>query len=121
METSLVWDQDLLTPMVCWTSKLCVVSLLFFADLSCSLVYAKLLLLLHVHMKLRIYTLTCLLRLSFRSHYRFDLTVEEAIELGKRAILHATHRDAYSGGMNNGEIYKEIVRSYVSVLCPSPY
>ena len=36
------------------------------------------------------------------SHYRFDLTVEEAIELGKRAILHATHRDAYSGGINNG-------------------
>jgi 20S proteasome subunit beta 5 len=27
--------------------------------------------------------------------------VEEAIELGKRAILHATHRDAYSGGINN--------------------
>ena len=30
------------------------------------------------------------------------MTVEEAIELGKRAILHATHRDAYSGGINNG-------------------
>jgi 20S proteasome subunit beta 5 len=27
-----------------------------------------------------------------------DLTVEEAIDLGKRAIYHATHRDAYSGG-----------------------
>ena len=35
------------------------------------------------------------------NHYRFDMTVEEAIELGKRAILHATHRDAYSGGINN--------------------
>mmetsp|Transcript_14053 Transcript_14053/g.21009 ORF Transcript_14053/g.21009 Transcript_14053/m.21009 type:complete len:284 (-) Transcript_14053:145-996(-) len=35
------------------------------------------------------------------NHYRYDLTVEEAIELGKRAILHATHRDAYSGGINN--------------------
>lgn len=35
------------------------------------------------------------------SYYRYDLTVEEAIELGKRAILHATHRDAYSGGINN--------------------
>mgnify|MGYP003386050365 CR=1 FL=1 len=42
--------------------------------------------------------------LSTRSHYRYDLTVEEAIELGKRAILHATHRDAYSGGMNNGTV-----------------
>jgi hypothetical protein len=38
-----------------------------------------------------------------RSYYRFDLSVDEAIELGKRAILHATHRDAYSGGINNGE------------------
>mmetsp|Transcript_1062 Transcript_1062/g.1184 ORF Transcript_1062/g.1184 Transcript_1062/m.1184 type:complete len:295 (+) Transcript_1062:197-1081(+) len=35
------------------------------------------------------------------NYYRYDLSVEEAIELGKRAILHATHRDAYSGGTNN--------------------
>lgn len=33
--------------------------------------------------------------------YRPDLTVEEAIDLGKRAIYHATHRDAASGGINN--------------------
>lgn len=32
------------------------------------------------------------------SGYRHDLTVEEAIDLGRRAIYHATHRDAYSGG-----------------------
>lgn len=30
------------------------------------------------------------------------MTIEEAIELGKRAIMHAVHRDAYSGGINNG-------------------
>lgn len=35
------------------------------------------------------------------TYYRWDMTKEEAIELGKRAIMHATHRDAYSGGMNN--------------------
>lgn len=35
------------------------------------------------------------------TYYRPDLTVEEAIDLGKRAIYHATHRDAYSGGVNN--------------------
>lgn len=35
------------------------------------------------------------------SHYRKDLTAEEAIELGRRAIYHATHRDAYSGGVIN--------------------
>jgi 20S proteasome subunit beta 5 len=33
--------------------------------------------------------------------YRKDLTIEEAVELGKRAIYHATHRDAYSGGIIN--------------------
>ena len=39
----------------------------------------------------------------YTSYYRYDLTVDEAIELGKRAIMHATHRDAYSGGTNNGK------------------
>jgi len=33
--------------------------------------------------------------------YRKDLTIEEAVEAGKRAIFHATHRDAYSGGVIN--------------------
>jgi len=33
--------------------------------------------------------------------YRPDLTLHQAIELGKRAIYHATHRDAYSGGVIN--------------------
>ncbi|KAH8553611.1 proteasome component PRE2 [Umbelopsis sp. PMI_123] len=35
------------------------------------------------------------------SGYRHDLTVEEALELGKRSIFHATHRDAMSGGSVN--------------------
>jgi len=39
--------------------------------------------------------------------YRWDMTEEEAVELGKRAIYHATHRDAYSGGMNNVYLVKE--------------
>lgn len=33
------------------------------------------------------------------SHYRWDLSVEEAVELGRRAIYHAGHRDAMSGGV----------------------
>ncbi|XP_034945832.1 proteasome subunit beta type-5 [Chelonus insularis] len=33
------------------------------------------------------------------SGYRWDLTDEEAYDLGRRAIYHATHRDAYSGGI----------------------
>eukprot|EP01126_Amoeba_proteus_P019941 TRINITY_DN203_c0_g1_i10.p1 TRINITY_DN203_c0_g1~~TRINITY_DN203_c0_g1_i10.p1 ORF type:complete len:264 (-),score=38.70 TRINITY_DN203_c0_g1_i10:113-904(-) len=32
------------------------------------------------------------------SGYRHDLTLEEACELGRRSIYHATHRDGYSGG-----------------------
>jgi len=35
------------------------------------------------------------------SGYRWNLSVEDAIELGRRAIYHATHRDAFSGGMVN--------------------
>jgi len=35
------------------------------------------------------------------THYRPDLDVQEACELGRRAIFHATHRDAYSGGVIN--------------------
>lgn len=31
--------------------------------------------------------------------YKFDMTDEEAYDLGRRAIYHATHRDSYSGGV----------------------
>eukprot|EP01098_Paradermamoeba_levis_P005546 TRINITY_DN2337_c0_g1_i1.p1 TRINITY_DN2337_c0_g1~~TRINITY_DN2337_c0_g1_i1.p1 ORF type:complete len:268 (-),score=86.66 TRINITY_DN2337_c0_g1_i1:150-953(-) len=33
--------------------------------------------------------------------YKFDLNDQEAQELGRRAIYHATHRDAFSGGVIN--------------------
>lgn len=33
------------------------------------------------------------------SLYRHDLTLNEAVELGKKAIYHATHRDGASGGV----------------------
>jgi 20S proteasome subunit beta 5 len=39
--------------------------------------------------------------------YKWDMTDEEAIDLGKRAIYHATHRDAMSGGVNNVYLVKE--------------
>jgi len=35
------------------------------------------------------------------SGYSYELSVDEAIELGRRSIYHATHRDAYSGGYIN--------------------
>eukprot|EP01084_Bolivina_argentea_P299146 515631_1 len=41
------------------------------------------------------------------SQYRYDMTEEEAIDLGQRAIVHATHRDAYSGGINNVYLVKK--------------
>lgn len=40
------------------------------------------------------------------TNWRWDLTDDEAVELGKRAIYHATHRDAYSGGICNVYIFK---------------
>ncbi|XP_042309076.1 proteasome subunit beta type-8 [Sceloporus undulatus] len=41
------------------------------------------------------------------SGHRPDLTVEEAYDLGRRAISYATHRDAYSGGVVNMYHMKE--------------
>lgn len=35
------------------------------------------------------------------SGFRHDLSVSDAVELGKRSIFHATNRDAYSGGTIN--------------------
>lgn len=35
------------------------------------------------------------------AEYRYNLTEEEALELGSRSILAATHRDAFSGGFIN--------------------
>ena len=37
------------------------------------------------------------------SGYRPDLSLEEAYDLGRRAIVHATHRDSYSGGVVNSK------------------
>ncbi|XP_057210173.1 proteasome subunit beta type-8-like [Triplophysa rosa] len=41
------------------------------------------------------------------SGFRYDLTVPEAYDLAQRAIFHATHRDAYSGGTVNMYHMKE--------------
>ena len=37
------------------------------------------------------------------SRYRWDMSKEEAEELGRRAIFHATYRDSASGGTASGE------------------
>lgn len=36
------------------------------------------------------------------THYRYEMSLDEAVELGKRAIFHATHRDIGSGGVVRG-------------------
>jgi len=42
------------------------------------------------------------------NEYRRDLTIPQAVEVGKRAIWHATHRDAYSGGIINGTCHSDM-------------
>jgi len=37
------------------------------------------------------------------SGHKWDLSVPEAYDLAERAIYHATHRDAYSGGVVNSK------------------
>lgn len=44
------------------------------------------------------------------THYRFDMTLKEAVDLGTRAIYHATHRDVSSGGVVRG-IFKFLLFS----------
>jgi len=46
--------------------------------------------------------------------YNYNLSVEDALELGKRAIYHATHRDAYSGGNVNLYHMKETGWEHIS-------
>ncbi|XP_074598210.1 proteasome beta5 subunit [Brevipalpus obovatus] len=41
------------------------------------------------------------------THWKYDMTDEEACELGRRAILHATHRDGASGGIIRVYLMKE--------------
>ena len=33
--------------------------------------------------------------------YKWDMTKDEAIDLGLKAVMHAAHRDAMTGGMQN--------------------
>lgn len=39
------------------------------------------------------------------TYYNYNLSIEQAISLGQRAIYHATHRDAASGGVVRGIIF----------------
>lgn len=53
------------------------------------------------------------------SGYRKDLNDEEAYELGRRAIYHATHRDASSGGIIRGRfnLSSDIGMAILTIFC----
>lgn len=55
------------------------------------------------------------------AEYHYNLTEEEALALGSRSILAATHRDAFSGGFINLYHVKESgwVKHGFRVRCPS--
>lgn len=48
------------------------------------------------------------------AEYNYEMSAEFAIRLGRRAILHATHRDAYSGGFVNLYHIKEDGWEFIS-------
>jgi hypothetical protein len=63
-----------------------------------------------------VYMLVCWLLHCNVLYYRHDLTDEEAIDLGQRAIYHATHRDAYSGGINNVYLVSHNTQAFTSSM-----
>ncbi len=55
------------------------------------------------------------------SGYRWDLEEDEARELGRRAIFHATHRDAYSGGVVNCEFRANThLDNFIDIITVAP-
>lgn len=49
------------------------------------------------------------------SGFDYDLSVQEAIELGRRSIYHAAHRDSASGGSINGMLYLNAINLCLSI------
>ena len=47
--------------------------------------------------------------------YRMDLTDEQAYDLGRRSIYHATYRDAASGGVVRGTVVKNLKKSVYNI------
>lgn len=47
--------------------------------------------------------------LLFVDRYKFDMSVEEASELARRSIYHATFRDGASGGVASGKDQSNII------------
>lgn len=52
--------------------------------------------------------------------YKFDLSVDDAVDLGRRSIYHATFRDAASGGFVSGQSSPSARQLFVAA-CPSAH
>lgn len=51
------------------------------------------------------------------SGYETKMQDEDAFDLGRRAIYHATHRDAYSGGIVRGNLHSLVFTGNKLILC----
>lgn len=65
------------------------------------------------------YDLYILIDVVWQSRYRYDLSVEEAAELARRAIYHATFRDGASGGVASGNPSVKMSPVCTTHLCGS--
>ena len=51
------------------------------------------------------------------ANLRWDMTEEEALALGRKAIMHATHRDAYSGGnINRNYVFSDVMAQFDALI-----
>jgi 20S proteasome alpha/beta subunit len=50
------------------------------------------------------------------SSYKWDLSVEDAYALGERAIYHAAHRDAFTGGVVNSKPFIYVLVLFSPIL-----
>lgn len=55
------------------------------------------------------------------SGYKWNIGVDEAVALGRRAIYHATHRDAYSGGVVNSKLISLNLMSIIVFFTSNPF
>ena len=48
--------------------------------------------------------------------YRYDMSIEEAAELARRSIYHATFRDVASGGVASGTFSRSLSFSLIGYI-----
>jgi len=53
----------------------------------------------------------------YSTRYRYDMSVEEAAELARRSIYHATFRDGASGGVASGRFTFSCQNELINMCC----